>query len=227
MARSIPAICSGFVAAAKWFSTTGANAPRRSRDMSFVATSSCNSVSENLTATTQDTVCRIYRTTFLDSTQHIQQFGWRNFCDRPSSKSRKDVTLERRTARIRWLSDQIAEYLPNHSRATTSKLFAVLLIRADFSALRFSAGSMPSAINLRDRSLRSRASRKPTSGIHAERETLFFAAKSVFQAPPFSAGRRDFHVEFSLVKKPGRLRTWFEITDSYVCQRHAGGNSSA
>jgi hypothetical protein len=30
--------------------------------------------------------------------------------------------------------------LPNHSRATTSKLFAALLIRADFIALRFSAG---------------------------------------------------------------------------------------
>jgi hypothetical protein len=44
--------------------------------------------------TTEDTVCSIHHTAVLDSTQHIQQFGWRNLCDRPAAKSREDVTVE-------------------------------------------------------------------------------------------------------------------------------------
>jgi hypothetical protein len=59
---------------------------------------------------------------------------------------------------------QVAEYLANHSRATSSKLFAAQPARADFIALRFSLGSIPLASSLRDVSRRSRASFKLTSG---------------------------------------------------------------
>src|SRR5512132_2173050 len=67
---------------------------------------------------------------------------------------------KRRMMRPPWLAAHVAEYLANHSRATTSKLFAARSARADFCALRFSLGSMPSASSLRAASRRSRASFK-------------------------------------------------------------------
>jgi hypothetical protein len=55
---------------------------------------------------TQDTVCSSHRNAYLDSTQHIQEFGWRNLFDRSSAKSREDVTLETPDgANSPWLSD--------------------------------------------------------------------------------------------------------------------------
>jgi hypothetical protein len=126
--------------------------------------SGCDCIAEYLSAIAQGTMCRFECAPIFDSANQCKYLGCSYFSNWTHTYPRKNVAFEAPNDAVAVVCGQIAKYFESHSRATTSKLLAALSARANFCALRFSLGSMPSASSLRAVSRRSRASFRGTSG---------------------------------------------------------------
>ena len=116
----------------------------------------------------------------------------------------------------------VAEYLANHSRATTSKLFAARSASSRLHCL---------AVLARVNSVGQQLARSISAvagifqahvRIDAKGQPLFLALEPVFQPPPSPAGRGDFQIKSAFVEQLEALLAGFGVPDRGIGQGTMG-----